>query len=186
MDVDEMRRRLPAEGFAPFELIAENEYLLEDGKSDDLLVDDASPCECARAGKSCGPDDACVNRTLAVECVPGECSAGSRCQNMRLARRDYADVEVRPAPGKGLGIFARSDIPEDEVGVALASNPHLGRGRFDRHDVGADSGLGSEHLAKGLVVAQTRDEFGDRPVDRGAGPTLKQALGRGVHPPDTL
>lgn len=56
-------------------------------------------------------NDLCENRSTKVECVPGECGAGSYCQNQRLQRQEYARVKIQSFPKKGLGVVANEDIP---------------------------------------------------------------------------
>eukprot|EP00178_Gracilaria_changii_P027085 TRINITY_DN841_c0_g1_i4.p1 TRINITY_DN841_c0_g1~~TRINITY_DN841_c0_g1_i4.p1 ORF type:complete len:2328 (+),score=285.13 TRINITY_DN841_c0_g1_i4:7792-14775(+) len=52
----------------------------------------------------------CENRHLRIECVPGECGAGSYCQNQRLQRLEYAKFKKVSFPNKGVGLVADEDI----------------------------------------------------------------------------
>lgn len=55
-------------------------------------------------------NDLCENRHLRIECVPGECGAGSYCQNQRLQRLEYAEFKMTTFPNKGVGLVADEDI----------------------------------------------------------------------------
>lgn len=56
-------------------------------------------------------NDSCENRLTKVECVPGECGAGSYCQNQRMQRLEYAKTKTVSFPNKGVGVVANEDIP---------------------------------------------------------------------------
>lgn len=55
-------------------------------------------------------NDSCENRSTKVECVPGECGAGSYCQNQRMQKLEYAKMKMTVFPGKGVGVVANEDI----------------------------------------------------------------------------
>lgn len=56
-------------------------------------------------------NDSCENRLTKVECVPGECGAGSYCQNQRMQRLEYAKTKTVIFPNKGVGVVANEDVP---------------------------------------------------------------------------
>ncbi|CAN8061462.1 unnamed protein product [Agarophyton chilense] len=55
-------------------------------------------------------NELCENRHLRIECVPGECGAGSYCQNQRLQRLEYAKFKMTSFEHKGVGLMADEDI----------------------------------------------------------------------------
>ncbi len=74
--------------------------------------DDVQTCDCRSHypdGPICDGSETCSNRATRVECLIGFCSK-SRCQNMRLQRRQRADVRVVDAGVKGRGLVATSSI----------------------------------------------------------------------------
>ncbi|KZS91201.1 SET domain-containing protein [Sistotremastrum niveocremeum HHB9708] len=62
---------------------------------------------------ACGPR--CVNRSCYIECVEEECRLGEVCQNQRLARKQFAPVEVVRTKWKGFGLRAAAPIPQDSL-----------------------------------------------------------------------
>lgn len=48
----------------------------------------------------------CLNRMLLYECHRDLCPAGEHCENQRFTRRQYAQVSVIRAPGRGWGLRA--------------------------------------------------------------------------------
>ena len=65
-------------------------------------------CGCRVA---CGPE--CINRQTLTECGGGNCSLGKHCGNRALQRGTSPPLAVRVSPGKGWGLFAKTDIPRD-------------------------------------------------------------------------
>lgn len=45
----------------------------------------------------------CARSEMMYECIAGECKIPG-CQNQRFRRRQYAQLEVFPTPGKGYGL----------------------------------------------------------------------------------
>ncbi|VDO67092.1 unnamed protein product [Heligmosomoides polygyrus] len=73
-----------------------------------------SMCDCpATDSDRCGPNSKCTNRAILQEC-PEACEAiGSGCNNRGVSRKEINPaVEIREAPGKGMGAFAARDIPK--------------------------------------------------------------------------
>ncbi|GIQ88490.1 hypothetical protein KIPB_010746 [Kipferlia bialata] len=70
--------------------------------------DKYSDCQC-NPDYPCDPDSQCYNVVCNVECRK-TCPAGAACRNRRFQKREYADLEVKDAEGKGKGLFAASDI----------------------------------------------------------------------------
>jgi histone-lysine N-methyltransferase SETD2 len=70
-----------------------------------LPVEEVSPARLATV--ACGEGANCINRTLFIECRPGDCPCGERCQNQRFQRAQHKDIEVMRAPGKGHGLRTR-------------------------------------------------------------------------------
>ncbi|KAJ1352050.1 hypothetical protein KIN20_008237 [Parelaphostrongylus tenuis] len=71
-------------------------------------------CDCpATDNDRCGPNSECTNRAILQEC-PEACEAiGGGCNNRGVSRREVnRAVEIREAPGKGMGAFAIQDIPK--------------------------------------------------------------------------
>ncbi|KAJ1360000.1 hypothetical protein KIN20_018852 [Parelaphostrongylus tenuis] len=90
-------------------------------------------CECpATDNDRCGPNSKCANRAILQEC-PEACEAvGGGCNNRGVSRREVNPaVEIREAPGKGLGAFAIRDIPKGsfiaEYAGELISNEEMNR-----------------------------------------------------------
>ncbi|VDM69572.1 unnamed protein product [Strongylus vulgaris] len=80
----------------------------------DACEESDSMCDCP-AGENgrCGPNSKCTNRAILQEC-PEACEAiEGGCNNRGVSRKEVnPDVEIREAPGKGLGAFAVRDIPK--------------------------------------------------------------------------
>ena len=58
---------------------------------------------------ACDDDSDCINRATKMECV-SECSCGSKCQNRRFQRKEWADVSVIQTEKKGFGLRADDDL----------------------------------------------------------------------------
>ncbi|KAK4633254.1 Histone-lysine N-methyltransferase, H3 lysine-36 specific [Fulvia fulva] len=76
----------------------------------------ALECDCAeewdpatRQNHACGEDSDCINRATKMECV-SDCGCGSKCQNRRFQRKQYADVTVIKTEKKGYGLRANKDL----------------------------------------------------------------------------
>ncbi|CAJ0590332.1 unnamed protein product [Cylicocyclus nassatus] len=80
----------------------------------DACDESDSMCDCPPGEKGrCGPNSKCTNRAILQEC-PEACEAiEGGCNNRGVSRKEVnPDVEIREAPGKGLGAFAVKDIPK--------------------------------------------------------------------------
>ncbi|KAJ3034369.1 Histone-lysine N-methyltransferase setd2 [Rhizophlyctis rosea] len=71
-------------------------------------------CHCDGVTETCGPNDGCSHRTVFWECST-ECKAGERCQNQRLRRKQWKQLEIFKAGEKGLGVRALEDIAAGEL-----------------------------------------------------------------------
>ncbi|WKY11673.1 hypothetical protein Q1695_003332 [Nippostrongylus brasiliensis] len=99
----------------------------------DACEESDSMCDCpATDVNRCGPDSKCTNRAILQEC-PEACEAiGSGCNNRGVSRKEVNPaVEIREAPGKGMGAFAARDIPKGafiaEYAGELISNKEMNR-----------------------------------------------------------
>ena len=86
-----------------WELLTENRFLDADTKGHPA----PEACGCTKRGLFCD-DDACINFSTQTECSRSLC--GPKCRNNRFQRKQWADLEIRKAPGKGHGLFANQDI----------------------------------------------------------------------------
>ncbi|EYC41264.1 hypothetical protein Y032_0575g196 [Ancylostoma ceylanicum] len=80
----------------------------------DACEESDSMCDCPAGDKNrCGPNSKCTNRAILQEC-PEACEAvEGGCNNRGVSRKEVNPaVEIREAPGKGLGAFAIRDIPK--------------------------------------------------------------------------
>ncbi|RCN49008.1 SET domain protein [Ancylostoma caninum] len=80
----------------------------------DACEESDSMCDCPPGDKNrCGPNSKCTNRAILQEC-PEACEAiQGGCNNRGVSRKEVNPaVEIREAPGKGMGAFAISDIPK--------------------------------------------------------------------------
>ena len=59
------------------------------------------------AGSPC--DEGCMNREMMYECLADKCRVPG-CRNQRFRRREYAELEVFPTPGKGFGLRCATDL----------------------------------------------------------------------------
>jgi hypothetical protein len=86
-------------------------------------TDPALECDCGeewdaveKINNACGEDSDCINRATKMECVADGCSCGTKCQNQRFLRKQYADVTVIKTEKKGFGLRANKDMfPGDFV-----------------------------------------------------------------------
>ncbi|KAK0080937.1 hypothetical protein PV325_013077 [Microctonus aethiopoides] len=70
-----------------------------------MEVESIVACECdARWENPCAPDSDCLNRILSIECSPGICPAGARCNNQSFVRREYPAMEPFHTQGRGWGL----------------------------------------------------------------------------------
>lgn len=103
------------------------EYVLSERKVfesvDDLPEEDIYECDCSGTSEADCCGTSCANRLCFVECTPGVCKCGDKCQNMRFQRRQYAAVEMRhTGTGKGYGLFALEDIEADNFIIECVTN----------------------------------------------------------------
>ncbi|KAE9421598.1 hypothetical protein Angca_004754, partial [Angiostrongylus cantonensis] len=92
-----------------------------------------SMCDCpATDTDRCGPNSKCTNRAILQEC-PEACEAiGDGCHNRGVSRKEVnSAMEIREAPGKGMGAFAVRDIPKGsfiaEYAGEIISNEEMNR-----------------------------------------------------------
>ena len=88
-------------------------------------------------GGGCG--EACINRTLNLECVAGHCPSCTRddedCGNQRFARKQGAALESKRAGAKGFGLFSKVDLAKGQfiieyVGEVLEEEEYARRKNF--------------------------------------------------------
>ncbi|XP_025159312.1 histone-lysine N-methyltransferase NSD2 isoform X2 [Harpegnathos saltator] len=74
-------------------------------------VESIVACECDPAWDDpCAPGTDCLNRILLVECSPGICPAGSKCNNQSFVLRKYPAMEPFHTTGRGWGLKSLEDI----------------------------------------------------------------------------
>lgn len=137
---------------AVWQLVTENVYIHRHAKQ--LHEDDIMLCACAPlppnsvpaaassssggvVGGGCG--EACINRTLNLECVAGHCPSCTRddedCGNQRFARKQGAPLESKRAGAKGFGLFSKVDLVKGQfiieyVGEVLEEEEYARRKNF--------------------------------------------------------
>ena len=131
---------------AVWQLVTENVYIHRHAKQ--LHEDDIMLCACAPlppnsssasgvVGGGCG--EACINRTLNLECVAGHCPSCTRddedCGNQRFARKQGAALESKRAGAKGFGLFSKVDLAKGQfiieyVGEVLEEEEYARRKNF--------------------------------------------------------
>ena len=140
---------------AVWQLVTENVYIHRHAKQ--LHEDDIMLCACAPlppnssaaaaassssaagsvAAGGCG--EACINRTLNLECVSGHCPSCSRddedCGNQRFARKQGTLLESKRAGPKGFGLFSKVDLVKGQfiieyVGEVLEEEEYARRKNF--------------------------------------------------------
>lgn len=90
----------------------------EEDEFDSPILEEVYPCDCRYNPDipldktSCGINSNCINRTLMIECSPTECPTRDNCQNQKIRKQQFADIEVFETPGKGFGIRALQDLPK--------------------------------------------------------------------------
>ncbi|KOC64333.1 putative histone-lysine N-methyltransferase NSD2 [Habropoda laboriosa] len=68
-------------------------------------VESIVACDCdAEWENPCAPGTDCLNRILLVECSPGICPAGPKCNNQAFVRRQYPAMEPFHTAGRGWGL----------------------------------------------------------------------------------
>ncbi|CAK9827707.1 Histone-lysine N-methyltransferase NSD2 [Anthophora retusa] len=68
-------------------------------------VESIVACDCdADWENPCAPGTDCLNRILLVECSPGICPAGAKCNNQAFVRRQYPAMEPFHTVGRGWGL----------------------------------------------------------------------------------
>ncbi|XP_053972341.1 histone-lysine N-methyltransferase NSD2 isoform X2 [Hylaeus anthracinus] len=68
-------------------------------------VESIVACDCdAEWENPCAPGTDCLNRILLVECSPGICPAGPKCNNQAFVRRQYPAMEPFHTTGRGWGL----------------------------------------------------------------------------------
>jgi hypothetical protein len=100
-------------------------------------VSSSSAAAAAVAVGGCG--EACINRTLNLECVSGHCPSCTRddedCGNQRFARKQGAELESKRAGPKGFGLFSKVDLAKGQfiieyVGEVLEEEEYARRKNF--------------------------------------------------------
>ncbi|KNE66722.1 hypothetical protein AMAG_11220 [Allomyces macrogynus ATCC 38327] len=105
---------------------------------------------------ACGPHAQCINRQLFVECVPGVCPVGKKCQNRRILTRQSAAVEVVQTAQKGFGLRALEALPAGAF-VLEYTGEVISRSMFLRR-AKAYSALGHRHF---YFMSLQKDEIID-------------------------
>lgn len=83
-----------------------------------------------------------MNREMMYECLADECKVPG-CQNQRFRRRQYAQLEVFPTPGKGFGLRCATDLEAGDFVVEYCGEI-LDAGEFRRRTEQYDK-EGDEH-----------------------------------------
>ncbi|KAG7205791.1 hypothetical protein KM043_007736 [Ampulex compressa] len=74
-------------------------------------VESIVACDCdAEWDNPCAPGTDCLNRILLVECSPGICPAGAKCNNQAFVRRQYPAMEPFHTVGRGWGLRSLEPI----------------------------------------------------------------------------
>ncbi|XP_017886764.1 histone-lysine N-methyltransferase NSD2 isoform X2 [Ceratina calcarata] len=74
-------------------------------------VESIVACDCdAEWDNPCAPGTDCLNRILLVECSPGICPAGPKCNNQAFVRRQYPAMEPFHTAGRGWGLRSLESI----------------------------------------------------------------------------
>ncbi|KAL7752699.1 hypothetical protein RI367_001701 [Sorochytrium milnesiophthora] len=122
VDHGKQQPRLPRndeerEALSQFTELFQNEYR---SKALGLVDnDDSLPCVCSyepgvsKPRDACGDGSGCINRSLFIECLSGECPSGEFCRNRRFQNKEYAKVEVFKTEKKGFGLRALEDLKPD-------------------------------------------------------------------------
>jgi hypothetical protein len=134
---------------AVWQLVTENVYIHRHAKQlheDDIMLCACSPVPSSNASSSSssavvvgGCGEACINRTLNLECVSGHCPSCTRddedCGNQRFARKQGAELESKRAGPKGFGLFSKVDLVKGQfiieyVGEVLEEEEYARRKNF--------------------------------------------------------
>ncbi|XP_076171754.1 nuclear receptor binding SET domain protein isoform X2 [Ptiloglossa arizonensis] len=74
-------------------------------------VESIVACDCDGEWENpCAPGTDCLNRILLVECSPGICPAGPKCNNQAFVRRQYPVMEPFHTMGRGWGLRSLESI----------------------------------------------------------------------------
>ncbi|XP_076282492.1 nuclear receptor binding SET domain protein isoform X2 [Lasioglossum baleicum] len=74
-------------------------------------VESIVACDCSAAWDiPCAPGTDCLNRILLVECSPGICPAGVKCNNQAFVRRQYPAMEPFHTAARGWGLRSLEHI----------------------------------------------------------------------------
>ncbi|EME29453.1 chondroitin-glucuronate 5-epimerase [Galdieria sulphuraria] len=100
---------------APFVRLKRNEYICDyigpirgKGEMDKVMI-----CHCSSvADLPCCMDSSCLNRVSFTECHPEYCRTGSKCQNQRFQKCEYARVKLFQAGERGWGLKAAEFLPK--------------------------------------------------------------------------
>ncbi|CAI5739904.1 unnamed protein product [Hyaloperonospora brassicae] len=96
---------------AEIEIIKHNVYVQRKERS--LPEDEVSVCACnvPEYETEMGCLDDCLNRAALVECIPGFCKNGDRCDNMRIQRGVMPSMQLMDCGNnKGLGLKLLEDV----------------------------------------------------------------------------
>jgi len=78
----------------------------------------SSLCECSENQEHpCGHDSECLNRMLLIECEPGVCPAGAKCENQFFQKRMYPPLYTFNTGGKGWGLKVETDLKKGDFVV---------------------------------------------------------------------
>lgn len=127
---------------------------------EDLICNCVAIDEPGREEKmACGPSSECLNRLLLTECNPAYCQAGERCDNQRLQRRQYPELDAVKTQGKGWGLVAKQDLKEGELVVEyvgeLINNQEM-RERIEAKEQAKDDVYYFLTLTKDLIIDAER------------------------------
>lgn len=94
-----------------FDKVRKNTYTDGDKNVWSGFLEEPEECNCS-AEDMCGEYSQCINREMYIECTDKSCKFGKLCQNRRIQRRSWAELEPRKTLKCGWGLFAQKDIPE--------------------------------------------------------------------------
>lgn len=152
---DKLKTNRPVAPVRVFELKAN----AQNDISDDI-------CQCKAIEESgredlvgCGPSSECLNRLLMTECNPAYCPAGARCDNQRLQKRQYPDLDILRTESRGWGLVAKRDLKEAELVVEyvgeLINNEEMRR-RIAQKEAAKDDVYYFLTLTKDLIIDAER------------------------------
>ncbi|KAG7402393.1 Gametoproteintin-binding protein 2 [Phytophthora boehmeriae] len=95
---------------AEIQIIEHNVYVQRKERS--LPADEVTRCSCKlpTGEGELGCLDGCLNRAALIECIPGFCKCGDRCDNQRIQRGTMPATQLFDCGGKGLGLKLLEDI----------------------------------------------------------------------------